>query len=237
MAIVREEITFSGEGHTFDAVVLWQDSIAAKRPGVLVQHAWGGRGDHEVAAAERLAALGYVAMAGDVYGDGQRGTTPEECTALMTPMMEDRQALQRRLRLNLDQIADHQMCTGDVAATGYCFGGLCALDLARANAPIKGAVAFHALLGNSADLGADAISPKIIALQGYDDPMAGPEDQDAFAKEMTARKADWQLHLYGGVAHSFTNTAANNPDMGLIYDARAARRAEAAMADFLAEVF
>ncbi|HNU20621.1 MAG TPA: dienelactone hydrolase family protein, partial [Hydrogenophilus thermoluteolus] len=124
-----------------------------------------------------------------------------------------------------------------VAAIGFCFGGLSVLDLARVGAPVKGVVSFHGLFtppGNTTD---NKITAKVLALHGWDDPMAKPDAVLAFAKEMTDAGADWQLHAYGHTMHAFTNPEANDPDFGTVYNAKADARSWQAMQNFLAELF
>ncbi|MEM1409209.1 MAG: dienelactone hydrolase family protein [Pseudomonadota bacterium] len=204
---------------------------------VLICHAWGGRQAHEEEFAERLAGLGYAAMAGDVYGKGVRGSTNEENQALMTPFIEDRPLLMVHLKASLDALAAQPEVDSErLAAAGFCFGGLAVLDLARANAPVRGVTAFHALVGKGGDAG-EPIKPKVLALQGFDDPMSGPDDLKAFGVEMTERSADWQLVSYGGVSHAFTNAEANQPENGMKFDAQARQRAYQAFDNFLAELF
>ncbi|MEO1040994.1 MAG: dienelactone hydrolase family protein [Pseudomonadota bacterium] len=205
---------------------------------LLVCHAWSGRAEHEEAFAQRLADQGYVAMAADVYGKGVRGANNEENEKLMTPLVQDRGMLQERLNAALTVLsAQPEVDASAVAVTGFCFGGLCALDMARAHAPIKGAAAFHAILAPADPFAEGDIKAKVIAFQGFDDPMAGPDDLKSFGQEMTARHADWQLHTYGGVAHAFTNEAANMPEAGLQFSASARDRSYAAFDAFLTELF
>ncbi|MGV6819473.1 MAG: dienelactone hydrolase family protein [Parvularcula sp.] len=205
---------------------------------VLICHAWGGPGKNERLKAELIAgSLGYAAFAIDVYGKGQRGSTVEECEALMTPLMQDRAELQIRLRAGIEASKhlsgiDHT----ERAAVGYCFGGLCALDMARAGMDVTGVASFHALLGKAENLDGRAIKAKVIAFHGWDDPMATPEDVRSFTEEMTAAKADWQLHAFGGVKHAFTTQGAHNEEMGTIYNADADRRSWAGLRSFLAEI-
>lgn len=207
------------------------------KPLVLVCHAWGGQHDHERAAADRLAGLGYAAMATDVYGKGKRGQTQEECAALMNPLVGDRAELQRRLALAIET---GRQCEGvdasRVAAIGFCFGGLCVLDMARMGADLKGVVSFHGLLGSAPNLPNPAPKAKALVLHGWDDPMATPENVLDFAKEMKAAGADWQLNAYGDTVHAFTNPAAKDKATGMGYDPVVTRRAWAATEDFLAEV-
>jgi dienelactone hydrolase len=109
------------------------------------------------------------------------------------------------------------------------------LDMARKNMAVEGVVSFHGLFGAPGNTD-DKIGPKVLALHGWEDPMATPDDVMDFSREMTGAKADWQLHAYGATMHAFTNPAAANPDFGTVYDAGADRRSFAACKDFLAEV-
>lgn len=201
---------------------------------VLVAHAWGGQSDFERGKAEWLASLGYAGFAVDVYGKGKRGETTEECQALMTPLAENRIELQSRLAHALD-VAKAASGTDKAAAIGFCFGGMSVLDMARTNMAIEGVVSFHGLFGAPGNT-AEEITPKILALHGWDDPMATPEDVMALSRELSAAKADWQLYAYGGTMHAFSNPEANNPDFGTLYSATADRRSFAAAEDFLHEL-
>ena len=202
---------------------------------VLVAHAWGGQSSFEQDKAKLLADWGYAGFAVDVYGKGKRGQTTEECQALMEPLAGNRVELQARLAHALD-FAKTEAGTDQAAAIGFCFGGLSVLDMARTNMAVEGVVSFHGLLGTAGNTVTE-ITPKVLALHGWDDPMATPEDVLAFAQEMDAAKADWQLHAYGATLHAFTNPEANNPDFGTVYSALADRRSFAACLDFLGELF
>ncbi|MEL8056894.1 MAG: dienelactone hydrolase family protein [Pseudomonadota bacterium] len=201
---------------------------------VLVAHAWAGQSDFERGKADWLASLGYAGFAVDVYGKGQRGETTEECQVLMTPLAENRPELQSRLSHALD-VAKAASGTDKAAAIGFCFGGLSVLDMARTNMAVEGVVSFHGLFGAPGNT-ADKVTPKVLALHGWDDPMATPDDVMALSKEMSAASADWTLYAYGGTMHAFTNPEANNPDFGTVYSPTAERRSFAAAEDFLNEV-
>ncbi len=123
-----------------------------------------------------------------------------------------------------------------VAAMGYCFGGMCVLDLARSGADVRGVVSIHGLLKPNGLPPAKNIPAKVLILHGYDDPMAPPEDVLAIGKEFTQVGADWQLHAYGGTMHSFTNPAANNPAAGMKYNEKAQRRSWHSLIQHLDEV-
>ena len=201
---------------------------------VVVAHAWAGQSEFEQGKAKLLASWGYAGFAIDVYGKGKRGETNEECEALMTPLASNRAELQSRLAFALD-VAKKESGVEKAAAIGFCFGGMSVLDMARKNMAVEGVVSFHGLFGAPGNTD-DKIGPKVLALHGWDDPMATPDDVMDFSKEMSGANADWQLHAYGATMHAFTNPAAANPDFGTMYDAGADRRSFAACQDFLSEV-
>ncbi|OYX77327.1 MAG: dienelactone hydrolase [Sphingomonadales bacterium 32-65-25] len=205
-------------------------------PCVLIAPNWVGQTAWDNAVADKLAALGYAAMAIDVYGKGRRGDPAGDNSALMGPWVGDRAALRQRLLAAVDAAAGlSQVDANRLAIIGYCFGGLCALDVARACDPrVKAAVSFHGIY--NAGLGAAGpITAKVMALHGWEDPYTPPQDHHALAAEMTAAGADWQIHAYGGTYHSFTNEHANSPGTAM-YNAAADERSWAAMTGLLAEV-
>jgi dienelactone hydrolase len=237
MTVKTEYLDYKDGAVTCEGYVAYDDATKTKRPGVLVSHAWAGQGEFERSKAEKLAALGYVGFALDLYGKGKRGASMEENAKLMQPFIDDRAMLRKRISTALDALKKHALVdSGRVAAIGFCFGGLCVLDLARsAPAGLKGVVSFHGLF-HPPKLGKQApITAKVLILHGYDDPMARPDSVVAIAQELTAAKADWQLHAYGRTSHAFTNPEANSPDHGLLYNATADRRSWVAMKNFLEE--
>jgi dienelactone hydrolase len=222
---------------TCEAYVAYDESVTSKRPCVLVSHQWSGQSDVERKKAEELARLGYVGFAIDIYGKGVRGGLLEDNSKLMQPFLDDRAMLRRRILAALAAAQKHPMVAPDlIGAIGYCFGGLCALDLARSASPgVKGVVSFHGVLSPPNIGEQSTITAKILILHGYDDLLAPPEHVLAIARELTEAKADWQLHAYGHTMHAFTAEGANFPERGFMYNAAAARRSWTAMKNFLEE--
>jgi len=238
MTITTRSVDYAIDSKTFEGVLAFDDATSGERPAVLVSHAWAGRSDLEVEKAKKLAELGYAGFALDLFGKGVLGASKEENQALIAPFVEDRAMLQARL-LRIIEIVKEQpeVDASKIAAIGFCFGGLCVLDIARAGADISGVVSFHGLLGAPGNTDSAKISAKILALHGWDDPMAPPCDVEALGLELTAAGADWQLHAYGNTMHAFTNPAANDPGFGTVYDAVADARSWQAMENFLNEIF
>jgi dienelactone hydrolase len=233
-----ERLPYAHDGVELEAHVAVPDGATDRRAAALICHAFSGQGPLERAKAERLAdELGYVGIALDLYGRGVLATSVPEADALMAPFVADRGLLRRRLLAAVDAARAHRSVDPErVAAIGFCFGGLCALDLARAGADLRGVVAFHGLLTPPTGLDAPAVRAKVLVLHGHDDPMAPPDQVLALERELTARGADWQVHVYGGTRHAFTNPRANDPARGTVYHPDADRRSWASMRAFLAEV-
>lgn len=221
---------------TFEAYVALPATEISLRPAVLVSHAWAGRSAFECEKADRLAALGYVGVAIDNYGKGVLGRDNAENSALMTPLVHDRGMLRSRLLAGLAAVKSIAMVdTTRIGAIGFCFGGMCVLDLARSGADLRGVVSFHGLFA-PANLPNASIKAKVLALHGHDDPLVSPAAVLALQQELTDAGADWQLHAYGNTSHAFTNPAANDAANGMHYNTTATRRAWRSMEEFLAEV-
>ena len=238
MAIVSNTVGYTDGDVLLEAFFAFDDSFSDRRPAVLINHAWGGRDDFVAEKAKKLAALGYFGFAVDMYGKGILGSSPEENAKLMQPLMTDRAMLQQRMKAALYAVRLLPWVDDSkIAAIGFCFGGLCALDLARTGVDLKGVVSFHGLLDAPDNTQGNAVKAKVLALHGHDDPMVSPEQVLAFEQEMTKAGADWQLHTYGNTMHAFTNPVANDPAFGTVYQSDANRRSWIAMENFLSEVF
>ncbi|MDD5460924.1 MAG: dienelactone hydrolase family protein [Methylococcales bacterium] len=238
MAIISNTVNYLDGDVLLEAFFAYDDSFSGRRPAVLINHTWAGRDDFVAEKAKAIAELGYVGFAVDMYGKGISGSSPEENAKLMQPFMDNREMLQKRMQAALYAVKLLPWVDDNkIAAIGFCFGGLCSLDLARTGGDLKGVVSFHGLLGAPGNTQDNAIKAKILALHGHDDPMGPVEQVIAFEKEMTQTGADWQLHTFGHTMHAFTNPVANNPDFGTVYQPDADRRSWLMMKNFLIEIF
>ena len=231
-------IEFQHEGDTLEAYLAVDPNQSKKLPGVMISHTWRGRSDFECDKARALAALGYVGFAVDLYGKGVQGETPEQSASLMQPFLDDRNKLQQRMLAALATLkAQPEVDAEHIVAMGYCFGGLCVLDLARTGTTIDGVASFHGLLQAPGNTAGNKINTKVLILHGNDDPMAPPEHVLEIEQELSAAGADWQLHTYGNTMHAFTNPQANDPDFGTVYNENADKRSWRSLMQFLVEAF
>jgi dienelactone hydrolase len=237
MAIQTRAVDYSHAGTALEGFFAYDDRRVLPLPAVLISHAWMGRDEFVRDKVRKLAELGYAAFALDMYGKGVIGSGPEENAKLMQPFMDDRHLLQSRIAAALETVRTLPEVDGRrIAALGFCFGGLCVLDLARTGADIRGVVSFHGLFIPPGNTQGNKIKAKVLALHGHDDPMAPPEQVLALGRELTEAGADWQIHLYGHTLHAFTNPKANDRAFGTVYDETADRRSWQSLRDFLAEV-
>ena len=211
--------------------------VTHQRPAVLIVHDWSGQNAFARLKAEEMARLGYVGFALDMYGEGKTGQTTEEKQTLMHPVASNRAFLQKRMHAALDAVTQLPMVDSQhIIVIGFCFGGLCALDLARTGAHILGVASFHGLLNAPNNLPHSTIHANILVLHGYDDPMVQPEDVNTFCQEMTTAKANWQLHVYGQTQHAFMVPEARDRKLGTIYQPQTATRAWQVFLNFLTEL-
>jgi dienelactone hydrolase len=234
----KNQIEYQSDQVICKGYYVFDDTIKEKKPGILIAHDWTGITSFTMQKAEKLAELGYVGFALDMYGSGATGASKEEKTALMQPLINDRALLLQRMTAAFKTLQSLDMVDiKKTAAMGFCFGGLCALDLARSGAELKGVVSFHGNLSKPSLPVTKPFLSKVLALHGYADPLVPKNQVNDFEQEMIARKVDWQLHVYGNAMHSFTNPSANDVDFGTVYNAMADARSWVAMKDFFAEIF
>ena len=218
---------------------LADDGRPGARPGVVLFPEATGVGDHVIERARRLAALGYVVLAADPYGDGRQAQDLPQAIELMNAVRSDVGRWRARAQAALDALcAQPGVDRTKVAAIGYCFGGSTALELGRSGAPLSAVVSFHGGLAAPKPEDAKNIRAKVLVCHGADDSLVPPEQVAAFEALMRDTKVDWQLCVYGGAVHSFTNPDADklgNP--AFAYNAAADRRSWAAMLSVFEEPF
>lgn len=235
--IVNRAVRYEVGGKTFEGQLVTDSSAQGLRPGLLLTPNWMGVAGGALEIAREVAERGYVVLVADVYGVGVNPQGHEQAGAAMAEAKTDPQVLRQRLRTALDTlVVQDGVDRSKLAVFGFCFGGHCALELARTGAPVKAAVSFHGTLDTALPAKAGEVKAVLQVLDGAGDPVVPRPQLTAFIEEMTAAGADWQLTSYGGAYHSFTDPKANMPGV-MQYDAKVARRAFAAMHDLLEEVF
>ena len=225
------------EGEDLEGVLVGRRDNQA-RPTVILIPTVMGVSDLEIGFGKQLVELGYSAFVADLFGKKFRGAPRDIMFGEMTRLRNDRAALRRRLLAVLEQVRGLDGVEGNqIVVAGYCFGGQCALDVARSGADIAAAVSFHGLF-DPPGLPPEPIKAKVVAFHGWDDPMVPPDAVVALAKELTDGGSDWQIHAYGNVAHGFTNPNAGSLKIdGVRYNALAAERSWTSFISLLEEVF
>ncbi|MGO9612273.1 MAG: dienelactone hydrolase family protein [Dissulfurispiraceae bacterium] len=238
-ALHTEFVQYQHGNTMLEGYLAYDDTVVGKRPGVLLVHEWWGLNSYIMKRAEKLAKLGFIAFAIDMYGKGKRTTDPEEAGVLAGIYKADRNLMRSRAAAGLQVlIKQKQTDARRVAAIGYCFGGTTVLELARSGADIAGVVSFHGTLDTPDPSDAKNIKGSVLVLHGADDPFVPAAQITAFQDEMRQANVDWQMIFYGGAVHSFTNPeSGNDKTKGVAYDERADRRSWEAMRLFFREIF
>ena len=238
-AVKTENVEYRDGDTTLKGFIYYDDALEGKRPGVIVVHEWWGLNDYAKQRAEMLAELGYVAFAIDMYGNEKVTEHGEDAKAWMTQITQNVEAWQKRALLGLDILKKHELVDMDyTAAIGYCFGGATVMQMAYAGADLDGVVSFHGSLPPATEAQQKNIKAKILVAHGDADGFVPPERIAAFKRALDAANADWQMMIYGGARHSFTNPGADEYGIdGIKYDEKADERSWALMQSFLDEVF
>jgi len=237
--IVTQTVTFRQDGTALRGFLAYDDGLKGKRPGVLVVHEWWGLNDFARERALKLAGLGYVALAADMYGGGATTRDREEAGKLAGALRGNPDLLRARAQAALQVLAaDPRVDPEHLAAIGFCFGGATVLELAYSGADLAGVVSFHGGLPRPQPGDLKRLKAKILVLHGADDPHVPAADIAAFEQAMRQAGADWQMVFFGGAVHSFTNPAAGEDQAtGVAYDPRAARRSWRCMQEFFREIW
>lgn len=237
--VITKLVDYNQGETTLQGYLAYDDAFKGKRPGVLVAHQWKGLGDYEKQRARMLAQMGYVAFALDLYGKGVRPADAKEAGALAGTFKSDRPLWRERARAAVITLRKQpNVDVKRLAIIGYCLGGGTALELARSGADLRGFVSFHGSLDTPTPADAENIKGEVLVLHGAIDPFSPPETVEALRKELSDAKVPFEIELYGGAVHSFTEReAGNDVSKGAAYNAKADKRSWQAMKDFFAEIF
>lgn len=241
MNISSNPLTYRHGETVMKGEFVFDSARSGPRPGVLVVHEAFGLGDHAIASARRLAEAGYAALAVDLWGNRTQLTEMENVMQTIGGLVADPAAWMGRLDAALAALNGQQgVDPSRSAAIGYCFGGASVLEFARRGAALKGVVSLHGALGPVGDAwSADTVAARILMCVGADDPLIPRDAITGFQQAADGSGVDYEIDIYGGTLHSFTNPAADGPGMPdfAAYNARADRRSWTRTVDFLAEIF
>lgn len=239
-AVVVKPVPYEIDGEAFEGMLIYDDSVTAPRPGLVMVPNWLGVNQDSAKKAARAAGDKYVIFMADMYGKAIRPSNAEEAGTAAGALRGDRGLMRKRAQAAVEVLKAQKSTVAlddsRLGAIGFCFGGGAVLELARSGAPLKGFVSFHGNLDTPNPADARNIQAPVLVLHGADDPAVPQAQVDAFVAEMKAAKKDWQLVSYGGAVHSFTNPLANVPGRNE-YHPLVAARAFQAMHDLFAEVF
>ncbi len=237
--IVCKNIIYKDGETDLEGYICFDQAIKNKRPGIIVIHEWNGIGEHVKMRCQKLAQLGYIAFAADIYGKGVRPNTFEEASKQASSFRSDRQLMRKRANLAFEEIKKNEFCDNkNIAAMGYCFGGGAALELARSGADVKGTISFHGNLDTPNPDDAKNIKGKILICHGADDRSVTFDSITKFIDEMKGYKINYEIDIYGGAVHAFTNpNSGSDPSRGVAYNKQADDRSWQKMKDFFIEIF
>jgi dienelactone hydrolase len=237
--VVTRPVSYTQGGTALEGYLAYDDTISGKAPGVLVVHEWWGLNDYARGRAEKLAQLGYVAFAVDMYGKGKTTRHPDQAGAWMKEISSNMDAWQKRATAGLEILKKQpQVDPQRIAAIGYCFGGATVQVLAYGGADLKGIASFHGSLVPPSETQAKQTKAKFLICHGAQDPMNQPEALGKYVTALNASSIDWQLIALGNARHGFTNPDADQYGLSaLAYNPASDRRSWQYMKFFFEEIF
>jgi dienelactone hydrolase len=241
-AVQGKEVVYRAGDAEMKGYLAYDDARKGKRPGVLVVHEWWGHNDYARKRARMLAALGYTALAVDMYGDGKQASHPDEAGKFAGEVRKNLPLEKARFDAALELLKKQaSVDPRRIAAIGYCFGGGVALEMARAGEDVAGVVSFHGTLDTADPARPGAVKAKLLVLTGAEDPFVPAEQVARFEKEMNAAGVDYRVVTYPGAKHAFTNPNADvygkQFDLPLEYNSAADRESWQAMQEFFVTIF
>ena len=208
--IHTETVNYSSGGVELTGFLAYEDSIKAKRPGILVVHEWWGHNEHARERAKMLARLGYTALALDMYGDGKLADHPDKAGEFMNAAFKNWEASQAKFRAAKKILQAHETVDAEkIGAIGFCFGGAVSIRMARGGEKLKGIVAFHSALPNQPPMDKGKVTAAILVINGAEDAFLKSETVASFVKDMVDANTDFTYMSLKGVRHSFTNPMAD----------------------------
>ena len=202
--ITTEDLTYSENGKTFKSFLAFDKNKPGKLPVVFIIPEWWGMNDYVKNRAKQLADSGYMAIAVDMYGEGKMVDNPDDAGKLAKPFYGNADLAKQSFEAVLKQIEKNEKAdTGKMAAIGYCFGGAMALNMARINEPLKGAISFHGNLMTGVKPLSNKVS--VLVLNGEDDTFVSKDEIASFKKQMDSAGVQYKFVNYPGAIHSFTN--------------------------------
>jgi len=239
--IKEEVVTYTAGGVTLKGFVAYDASLTGKRPAILIVHEWWGLNDYPKMRARKLAELGYIAMAVDVFGDGKIATNPTEAQDLTTPFYKDPTLAKARMDAALNKIKEYKQTDSEnIAVIGYCFGGYVALNYAKLGADLKGVVSFHGGLGG-VPVEKTLLKAKVLVCHGASDKFVSQKDVESFKQKLDSIGADNTFKIYANATHAFTNPDATATgkkfNMPIEYNADADRDSWNEMKMFFVRIF
>lgn len=221
--------------------LVYDDKVRQRRPLLLMAPNWLGVTKHAIDRAAEIASDKYIALVADMYGAGKIATGPQDASALANSLRSDTPERRRRICAALEalQVAADERAIGDrtrTAAVGFCFGGGNVLELARTGADLQAVICVHGDLLTPLPAKVGQIKAPIFVLHGSKDPVVPKEHRDKFESEMEAAGAKWQMLVFGGLLHSFSEAESDVPGIAQ-YDPGAARQAYAMIDGFATAAF
>jgi dienelactone hydrolase len=208
--VKKEWIDYTHGAKKLKGYAVYDDAKNGKRPAILMIHGQDGMSPNTQLLTERLAKLGYVSFAADIFGFGE-GILPKDVTQMREQTSiyrKDRALMRARTQAGFDALAAHPLVdSGRIAVIGFCFGGDVGFEFGSTGAPVAANVAIHGSFSKYEPNWAKNAKGRFLILHGSEDKPYPLTVVNAVIDQLRAANAPFQVEIYGGVGHGFYKPA------------------------------
>ena len=194
-AEVRDEVRY---GH-----FVFPEGMVEPFPAIIVIHEWWGLNDGVRAMADRLAGLGYIVLAVDLFG-GKTASTPAEARYLMLKVVENPDLATANIQQAYQFLKDTAGAPR-IASLGWCFGGGWSLNTALLFPDeLDAAVIYYGqVTDNESKL--EPLNVPILGIFAAEDKGIPVESVKGFKQALENLGKNYEIEIFPGVGHAFAN--------------------------------
>ncbi len=222
-----QSVVYTSGDKEFNAYAMTAQSVP--KGTVYIIHDWNGLDSYEKKRVSMLAALGYNAVALDLFGVDAKLEGFEDYRRETGALYKDRKEFRNRINAGIAAAETFLNSSGKTVLMGYCFGGAAVLEAARSGLDLDGFVSFHGGLKTPEGQDYTQTTGKVLLLHGSADPVSGMEDLASLLNQLQTVEVAHDAEVFGGARHSFTIEGSRD------FDAAAERKSWQALLRFLNE--
>lgn len=210
--ILKTMVEYTENDQIFNGYMVYEDSIEAKKTGIILIHHWVGLDEFTMKEADKFAREGYVVFAMDMYGKDVKVTNHEEAGKISGYYKKNREVMRGRVARAIEELKKNpNVDPNKIGGVGYCFGGDALIDYMLSTDEFKAGVSFHGFY--TSPLLQNKLNGVLQINHGVLDKSSTMDQLKAFMDI----HPEVEVYLYDDAGHAYTVTDGPN------YDEKAAK--------------